>query len=401
MKLSGFLRPTLLFCAVFALVQSLAAADFEQDGISYDFLSKENLTVKVVYNDATPYAGDVTIPPYVEYEGETYTVAAISDQAFFKCADLSYVSIPATVEALGRYTFSNCTSLEGVDLPQSITTIPEGCFVYCTSLTSVKLPESVTAVNKFGFGYCSKLSDIILPSNLSFLGDQAFIGCAMASVALPSKITSLPQFCFALNTSLTTVTLHEGITSIGNSVFEGDTQLTDVRMSDALETIGSRAFAQCLSLKSITIPNGVSTIPDQCFYNDMALQRIVAGSSVTSFGLDVLVRYKNTTAAPALKDLYITGDVMATGAVGFMAEARQNTTVHVKPELVDTYKKNFEWRLFKDIVPISEGELTAIGSVVNSEATSSAHACYTVDGIRIDAPRKGLTIRDGKKFVTK
>lgn len=401
MRLSGFLRPLSVFCALFFVGQTLLAADFEQDGISYDFLSKDELTVKVVYNDAAPYAGDVTIPPYVDYGGETYTVAAIGDQAFFKCADLSYVSIPATVEDLGRYTFSNCTSLEGVDLPESITTIPEGCFVYCNSLTSVKLPESVTAVNKFGFGYCSKLSDITLSSNLSFLGDQAFIGCAMTAVSLPKKITSLPQFCFALNTSLTTVTLHEGITSIGNSVFEGDTQLTDVRMSDALETIGARAFAQCLSLKSITIPNGVSAIPDQCFYNDMALQRIVAGSSVTTFGLDVLVRYKNTTASPALKDLYITGDVMATGGVGFMDEARQNTTVHVKADLVAAYKKSFEWRLFKDIVPIAEGELTGIGSVVDAGTASASHACYTVDGIRIDAPQKGLTIRDGKKFIIK
>lgn len=389
--------PMLIFTFTSAAIY---AQDFEQDNISYSFLSKEEHTVKVVYNTYSPYVGDITIPPRVEYEGDTYTVTALGDQAFFKCADLYSVSIPATVTDLGRYTFSNCISLESVELPNSITTIPEGCFVYCSSLTSVDLPLSVTTIGKFGFGYCSNLSQINLHDGLTSFGDMAFIGCAMGSVNVPSGITELPQFCFALSNNLTSITLHNNIKSIGSNAFEGDSQLSHITLPEGLVSLGSRTFANCPSLTHITIPDGVSEIPSQCFFNDMALQTIVCGRKVTNFAPDILVRYKDNDNEPSLKDLYLMGDAMVSGGDAIMSEACANATLHVKPELLEAYKASFEWGEFKNIVALTEDETAAVSLTPTAEKTANC-IYYMLNGKKASAHQKGILIKNGKKTLYK
>ena len=54
---------------------------------------------------STSYAGDITIPEKVTYEGVEYTVTAIGEFSFAECA-ITSVTIPTTVTTIGDYAFA-------------------------------------------------------------------------------------------------------------------------------------------------------------------------------------------------------------------------------------------------------------------------------------------------------
>lgn len=391
--LKQFLMAAISLCAA----TSALAADFVEDGIAYNVYDDTRLLLEVA-RDESLYVGDVTIPARVEHEGQTYTVVALHDQAFFQCKELAAVSIPATVSDLGRYTFSQCTSLERVELPAGLATIPEGCFVYCSSLTSVELPESVTAIDNYGFGYCSSLSSLNLSDRITSLGDMALIGTALSSFVVPASITDLPKYVVALNTALTAVTLHEGVTAIGECAFQGDLSLTAIDLPAALTTIDASAFAQCTSLASITVPDGVTAIPGRCFYNDMALQTVVLGQGVAAIGTDAFARYG--TDAPQLRDVYLAADQVVTGGDSFIDAACAQATLHVPAALLDSYKADNVWNRFQNIVAIADGELTAIHAATHVQ-DMPATPYYNMGGQQVGSHTKGLLIHNGKKTMQK
>ncbi len=375
---------------------AVAGTDFEVDGISYGILSEDEMTAEVVYNNGA-YVGDVTIPARVTNEGKTYTVTALHNQAFFQCTDLYAVSIPATVTDLGQYTFSGCSNLGSVELPDGLATIPNGAFYGCTSLSEVTLPETVETIGDYGFSNCSSLKQINMPKALTWLGKAALMGTAIEEIALPEGITQLSSYALALTTRLTKVTLPEGLTAICECALQGNTAIKTIDLPTSLEVVEASAFAQCPSLEQITIPDGVTALPDRCFYNDMNLKRIVVGSGVTSIGADCFARYKNTTTAPQLKDVYLTAPSMVSGGESFLDAACAQATLHVPATLVEAYNAQDDWGRFSQIVAIGDGELTHIGDITATQATDAK--VYMLDGRLASSSYRGVVITNGKKMV--
>ena len=375
------------------------SAEFEEDGISYDYLADMENSVSVA-NNGCNYAGDVVIPARVVHDGVTYTVRGINYQAFFKCQDLVTVSIPATVTEFGNgYNFSQCTSLTSIELPSNLTAVPDGLCWGCSSLESVTLPETVTSIGEHAFATCSALKEINLPSSIESIGKAALMGTALETFTLPEKMTELSPFCLALTTKLKSVSLHEGLKVIGECAFQGNTALTTVALPDGLETIEASAFAQCAALKDITVPDGITELPQMCFYNDMALSRVILGKKVTKIGADCFARYKTNTAAPSLKDVYLTADETVSGGESFIDDACRNATLHVPAALVEAYKAQSDWNRFS-IVAITDGELSGIASV-SGGAAASGTAAYSLNGTRTDKPAHGVFVSGGKKYAVK
>ena len=388
-----------LFWALVTSLGIMAATDFEEDGISYAVLSEDGLTAEVIYNNGA-YVGDVTIPARVTHDGKTYTVTALHKQAFFKCTELYAVSIPATVTDLGEYTFSGCTNLASLELPESLTAIPNGTFYGCTALTSVMLPETVETLGDYCFATCTSLSQIDMPATLTTIGKAALMGTGLEQFTLPEGVTELSAYALSFTTQLTSVTLHEGTTTIGECALQGSTALKTVTLPASLQTIDASAFAQCLTLETITIPDGITALPDKCFYNDMCLQRIVVGSGVTTIGTDCFARYKTTTTAPRLADVYLTAPTMVSGGESFLDEACAQATLHVPETLVDAYKAQTDWARFGSVVAISDGELSGISDITLQPASGDGRA-YTLDGRLASKNQRGIVIVNGRKTIRK
>lgn len=79
-----------LLITIVVLLFSITAKayDFEVDGIYYDILSSEDLTVEVVSGN-NGYTGDIIIPSTVTFDGNEYRVTSIGESAFYKCSSLT------------------------------------------------------------------------------------------------------------------------------------------------------------------------------------------------------------------------------------------------------------------------------------------------------------------------
>jgi hypothetical protein len=71
------------------------------------------------------------------YDGKPVT--SIGDRAFWKCTNLTSVTIPDSVTRIGLWAFRRCTSLTSVTIPDSVISIYNGAFEGCTSLKRITL----------------------------------------------------------------------------------------------------------------------------------------------------------------------------------------------------------------------------------------------------------------------
>ena len=68
--------------------------------------------------------------------------------------------IPSSVETIFSYAFSGAADLTSVILPHSLKNIDEGGFGKCTSLKFISIPASVKSIQKFAFNACTSLKAI-------------------------------------------------------------------------------------------------------------------------------------------------------------------------------------------------------------------------------------------------
>ncbi|MBQ4358582.1 MAG: leucine-rich repeat protein [Paludibacteraceae bacterium] len=88
----------MLFCATGLWAQTLV------DGIYYNF-DASTQTASVV-KGGNKYSGNITIPSTVAYNGTSYSVTSIGDEAFSYCTGLTSVTIPNSVTSIGEGAFN-------------------------------------------------------------------------------------------------------------------------------------------------------------------------------------------------------------------------------------------------------------------------------------------------------
>ena len=178
-------------------------------------------------------------------------IKRISDKAFYNCASLMSVTIPASVTTIGEMAFEGCNAplytkeqgaiyvgdrrnayaaLVGVDnenlgdlaISDKTTVIANGAFRGCTSLTGVIFPNGVTEIHKGMFTGCTNLKNITLPNSVISIGEAAFSGCtSLAEITIPNSVISIGDFAFENCTRLLYVTIGESVTTIGKCAFSG------------------------------------------------------------------------------------------------------------------------------------------------------------------------------------
>ncbi len=143
------------------------------DGICYN-LAEDDMLATVIAKAAAKYSGDITIPASVTYEGNTYQVKAIGNNAFYFCLDLTSITFPNSVTTIGNSAFCDCWYLTSITIPNSVTTIGDYAFYGCSSLTSITIPNSVTTIGSYAFFVGSGMTSIISESKTPpTLGDEA------------------------------------------------------------------------------------------------------------------------------------------------------------------------------------------------------------------------------------
>ena len=308
--LSFLLALLISMLGVNASAYDIAVANADGKTIYYNYIN--NNTELAVCHWYNKYWGSVVIPESVTYNGNTYSVTSIGEQAFWDCSDLTSITIPNSVTTIGGSAFYGCSGLSSITIPNSVTSIGKEAFwdcsgltvvnynatnctsmgansypvVWgCSSLTTLNIGNDVQNIPSYAFSGCSGLSSITIPNSVNRIGNNAFSGCSgLTSVTIPCSVTSIGSYAFKYCSGLTSVTIGNSVTTIGNYAFYDCSGLTSVAIGNSVTSIGDYAFLDCSNLTSITIPNSVTSIGGSAFSGCSSLTSIAIPNSVTSIG---------------------------------------------------------------------------------------------------------------------
>ena len=182
-------------------------------------------------------------------------VTGIGETAFYRCENLTQVTIPEGVTRIGDSAFSGCSALTSVTLPESETSIGSSAFSSCERLTSMTIPAGVTAISDYTFYQCDSLTEITIPAGVTSIGNYAFGFCSrLTEITLPANLTSIGHHGFYFCDRLIEVTIPEGVTTIGRRAFDDCSALTRVSLPASLvDWNPTMMFEFCSSLAEIQV----------------------------------------------------------------------------------------------------------------------------------------------------
>jgi BspA type Leucine rich repeat region (6 copies)/Secretion system C-terminal sorting domain len=264
----------------------------------------------------------------VTSEGETFTVTAIENSAFYNCTALASITIPNSITSIGDGAFAGCIGLTSVSIPNSVTTIGIQAFYNCYGLTSVTIGNSVTSIGAFAFDSCRAITSITIPASVSSIGNRAFDGCtALTSVTVLNPTPLAINASVFANVDIANVLLNVPSGSraaykaaevwkdfnypllppftIGDlrytprpggttaSVEGANATLTTATIPSTASSEGETftvtaiddyAFMSCIKLTSVTIPNSITSIGNVAFFRCYGLTSVTIPNSVTTIG---------------------------------------------------------------------------------------------------------------------
>ena len=269
------------------------AHDFEVDGIYYNISYGNNATVTYrgsSYNEySEEYTGVVIIPTVVTFNGTSYSVTSIGNNAFEDCNGLTSVTIPNSVTSIGEAAFEWCDCLNNIEIPNSVTSIGKSAFAYCRGLTSINIPNYVTSINSYLFTGCSGLICVTIPDYVTSIGYSAFNGCtSLTDIIIPNSVTAIKTYAFKGCKSLTSITIPESVNTIEYQAFNGCSSLDTlnynaVSCADFNTQVDNLPFYN-LNISTINIGERVRYIPARFAYSLTKLTSISISNSVSNIG---------------------------------------------------------------------------------------------------------------------
>lgn len=262
----------------------LLAHDFEVDGIYYNIISSNN-RVEVTYkgslhdSDYNEYTGDIAIPRIVNFNGVTYSVKSISDDAFNGCWDLTSIEIPNSVIKIGNSAFSGCTSLTSIIMGNSVTEIGDYAFRGCNSLSTIETANSLTNIGYGAFSGCENLTNIVIGSGVKLIEDYAFSGCVnLNKITCMSSNPPIIQSYYTFSNYSANLYVPNGCESSYESAEYWELFYNIIELGDAsIDSMGSDDII-------------VTTID-----NDIIIKNAPIGSEIRIFSTDgILIKHKTT-----------------------------------------------------------------------------------------------------------
>ncbi|MCM1289951.1 MAG: leucine-rich repeat domain-containing protein [Corallococcus sp.] len=232
------------------------------DGLRYALDASDN-TAAVSVNPKT-VQGHVVLPKTIEYDGTTYTVTAVRDNAFLQSnigseIKITSVYVPDTVVEIGNAIYDSNAWSKGVRwyYEGSVGIYGDSYNVTTNAVydQASRLWYSVdNGVATVARQYSELDGNIVIPqtvtvngvvNNITGVESYAFAGCNnVKSVKIAASIDTLKASAFANNSGIESVTFENG---------------------SVLETLGYRAFYNCTSLKTVEIPSSVISIEAGAF----------------------------------------------------------------------------------------------------------------------------------------
>ena len=88
-------------------------------------------------------------------------VEIIRSKAFYKCYELTEITLPSTLKSIEEMAFFRC-SIKSLDLPENLIFIGKDAFSYCTAIEEVTIPATVTEIGEYAFYSCTNLLSVTM-----------------------------------------------------------------------------------------------------------------------------------------------------------------------------------------------------------------------------------------------
>lgn len=419
----------------------------EIDGVYYSLI-KEDGEAFVSTPDEGYYTGELTIPAKVTYEGKTYTVMDVDNNIWGYCQDLTSLIVYAPINEIttwywdvskspnlntvklfnvihiASWAFGNCENLKTLELGDNLETIGYCAFYNCSALTELTIPNKVESIDGYAFANGSSLEKIVIPNSVKTIGNYAFYGGSTTRTII-SQIEEpfdLPANTFSNNAFTRDVLYVPYGTTEKYQAKEVWKNFTNIKESDPTTitiSVGADGLASYCPQFGVDFSNAEHIAAYKASVNGSTVNltkvmTVAAGEGVllrslsggaTQEILPVAEATKNEGNAfvGTLEDVIlsetegsVTNFVLSKvdGVVGFY-KANGTKVVAGKAYLpVENYQSGARGLtvMFDDTTSISE---------VESQQSTIDDAIYTLGGVRVKNPTKGLYIKNGKKVVIK
>ena len=324
--------------------------------------------VKFTVNNVRPYTccGNTFIENV-----ELTDLANIEDHVFDGCKNLQSVKLPETVSFLGKSSFQNCSLLREIVIPAATTEIKNNAFRGCASLQNVTMNDGSSVLN-LSYNFNNFNVDVPISGTVC---KPLFEDCPLDKVYIGRNISYSTKekegySPFYRNTSLREVEITDRETEISENEFYGCTGMKSVKIGDGVTIFDSRAFSGCSSLDYFEFGSNVKTIGEEAFSDCSTVTNIISH-----------------TATPPVCGSQAMDDIN-----------KWDCTLTVPNGSTAAYQAADQWKefLFTQDYDAYKAGVSDITADVDKAAP-----VYSLSGLRLAAPRKGINIIGGKKVVMK
>lgn len=375
-------------------------------------------------------------------------IEKIGDDVFMDCKGATKVEIGKGLKTMGKTPFINCQNLATITVsPDNTILTAQDNILYSKDMTKIYLcpselrtpkivlPNTVKEIEDYAFLSCIYIKELVLNEGLERIGEEGLFNCAwLEQLTIPASVREIGPRALTLlkkcetitvaegnetfeaksdgvnegkllinkkKNSLVTclfkgtkaVTVPEGITEIEPFAFLSCRWTESLKLPASVDSIGYTAFSD-MRISEIEIPEKVRVIPPYCISDCAKLSKITLGKNVILVedqafaGNDLL-----ETQGGTLQILAVTPPAVGRNKDRKLYDMGEDfyskVVLEVPAEAREAYKKNKNWRKFRQIYPVgnelvqtaSPLQISVAGGLLSIVAPEVAPiAIYTLDG---------------------
>ena len=260
------------------------------------------------------------LPDHVMVDGQRYTVESVEAGAYNHPRTLRHLVIPDTFNYVDEWAF------------------------LCNNLRSVYIGKGLDYLDSWTFCHCNKPRIFHIDKDNPYLKYENGMVLSKDGKTLWSAYTKRPH-----------VIIPKGVEEIKGIAFLDNQYLESVTFPKTLRKMGDNSFGNCPKLCRVQLPEGFEKFRVQSFFENMNLSYVDLPSTLTDLG------YMTFADCPNLETVVLRSPKKLEFGNCFKAylhdEPMIKAKLYVPENLVEQYRQDPEWGVFKHILPIQKKPL--------------------------------------------